>query len=167
MPTRILSLTLAAAVVMAAVQPTTAWARHGDPYGHWRGLGPHHHGHHPGFHGRHVGFGGHWRSSGHDVWAPLIVGGLIGAAVVGVSRVHAQPAPATVFVPLPPASHLTPAPVAPPLLAPTMVVPPVVVPPVVAPPPPTPPRVHYYCAPYRAYFPNVGECPSPWTLVPY
>lgn len=158
MPTRTLSMTLAAvALVVVAAQPTSAWARHGDHHGHWRSGGHHHHGHHPGFHGRHGGHGGHWRS-GRDVWAPLIVGGLIGAAVVGASQAHAQPAPATVFVPVPPSSHLTPAPVAPPL---------VVSPPVVVPPPPAPPRVHYYCAPYRAYFPQVPDCPMPWTLVPY
>lgn len=145
--TRPLAITLSAALLATAV-PGAAWAGHGD-HG-WRPAGPgwSHGGHHGHHHGRHHGHGG--------VWGPLIVGGLIGAAIVGASQAQAQPVPQPVYVPVPPASHLNPAPVAPPL--------------VVAPvslPPPVPPRVQYYCAPYRAYYPYVAECPVPWTPVPY
>ena len=82
------------------------------------------------------------------------MGGLIGAAIVGANSAHAQPAHPVVVPVAPPApSHFTPAPVAPPL--------------VVAPPQPVPPRVQYYCAPYRAYYPFVTNCPEPWYVMPY
>jgi hypothetical protein len=79
-------------------------------------------------HGHHRGHGGHG-----GVWAPLIVGGLIGAAIVGSGSAYAQP----------------------------------VQPVVVAPPQPVPPRVQYFCAPYRAYYPFVTNCPEPWYILPY
>ncbi|MCX7898144.1 MAG: hypothetical protein N2441_09755 [Rhodocyclaceae bacterium] len=45
--------------------------------------------------------------------------------------------------------------------------PPVVISPLVASPPPPPPtRYWYYCEPYRAYYPTVATCPTPWIAVP-
>lgn len=141
---RALAPTLAiTALALATALP--AQARHG---GHHGGHGWH--GGHGGWHHKHHGHHGHHRG---NIWGPLIVGGLIGAAVVGASTAHAQPQP--VVVPVAPAvpSHLVPAPIAPPL--------------VTAPLQPLPPRVQYYCASYRAYYPFVASCPEPWYVMPY
>jgi len=44
---------------------------------------------------------------------------------------------------------------------------PVVIAPAVTVPPPSPPGQYwYYCEPYRAYYPNVPDCPTQWRAVP-
>ena len=133
-------LSIAALALATALPAIPAYARHGD--GHGWGYRPpaHHHGHYRG-----------------GVWAPLVVGGLIGAAIVGASSAYAQPPAQPVVVPVQPAyppSHLVPTPVAPPVV-------------VMPAPQPVQPRVQYYCAPYRQYYPQVGTCPEPWYLMPY
>ena len=139
-----------AVCLVTTMAAATALPAHADRGGHgWRGG----HGHH-GYHGgpnRHHGHYGHR----HGVWGPLIVGGLIGAAIVGATA-HAQPVQ-PVVVPVQPVapvlpSHLVPAPSVPPLVP--------------APPQPLPSRVQYYCAPYRAYYPFVASCPEPWYVMP-
>ncbi|MBM3388507.1 MAG: hypothetical protein FJY26_03230 [Betaproteobacteria bacterium] len=140
---RIFALTLLSGLTWAGAMPA-----HADrgPHG-YRGVPGHHHA----YHGRHSHPGHHIRSRG-GVWGPLIVGGLIGAALVGASSAHAQPQ-ATVLVPVvPPASsHLVTAPAAPAL--------------VVLPPQPLPLRAQYFCAPYRAYYPVATSCPEPWYVI--
>ena len=137
--TRALALTVLASAVSLPAHADRGG--HGHGRGHWQHSGHHkHHGHH-----------GHHRGG---VWGPLIVGGLIGAALVGASQAQAQPVqPVVVPVAPPVPSHLVTAPVAPPL--------------VTAPPQPLAPRVQYYCAPYRAYYPFVATCPEPWYVMPY
>ncbi len=147
-----LSLTiLATALALATALP--AQAHHGGRHGGHAGHG------HPGHHGGH-GLAGGWghKHHGHhrgSVWGPLIVGGLIGAAVAHASTAQAQTQPPAVVVPWAPAvaSHLIPAPIAPPM--------------VIAPAQPAPTRVQYYCAPYRAHYPVVSSCPEPWYVMPY
>lgn len=139
-----------AITVLALATALPAQARHG---GHHGGHGWH--GQHGGWHHKHHGHHGHHGHHRGNVWGPLIVGGLIGAAVVGASSAHAQVQPQTLVVPVAPSvpSHLVPAPIAPPM--------------VTAPPQPLPPRVQYYCASYRAYYPFVANCPEPWYVMPY
>lgn len=175
---RPLSVSLAA-LALALAAPASALAGHGHGHGHfdWKptvthggyhgvmrydthpghGHGHRHGGHHRGHHGRHHG----------SLWGPLIVGGLVGAAIVGASQAHAQPAPPAVVLPVMPPSHLIPAPAVPPLHGSAWGAAPVAVAPISVPVPAAPPRVHYYCAPYRAYHPQVAECPAPWTPIPY
>ena len=142
---RALALSLVSAAALSAALPAQA-----DRGGHgYRGGHGGHHGHHG--HHRHHGHGHHRGHGG--IWGPLIVGGLIGAAIVGSSSAHAQPVqPVVVPVAPPVPSHLIAAPAVPPL---------------VAPPQPVPPRVQYFCAPYRAYYPFVTNCPEPWYVMPY
>lgn len=164
---RRLTLTLSmAALALATSLPAQASGRHGPGHDHgrWQPAPVYHGGAHGG-HGRHGGHHGHHGHHRGGSWAPWVVGGLIGAAIIGAANnSYAQPAPQPVVVPVVPAStvvypapapapHMVPTPAAPPLLA-TL-------------PPPNLPRAHYYCAPYRAYFPAVAECPVQWTLVPY
>jgi hypothetical protein len=105
----------------------------------------------PGHHHRHHHHHGHPGRGHAGVWGPLIVGGLIGAALVGANTAQAQPQPPVVVAP-PPPSHFVPAPVAPPM--------------VLVPTQPVAPRVQYFCAPSRAYYPAVASCPEPWYVMP-
>jgi hypothetical protein len=100
--------------------------------------------------------GGYWNGNhGHSgIWGPLIVGGLIGAAIVGSTSAQAQAAQPVVVPVVPPVpSHLVAVPAVPPV--------------VIAPAQAAPPRVQYFCAPYRAYYPYVANCPEPWYVMPY
>ncbi|MFM8737567.1 MAG: hypothetical protein ACKOGB_07865 [Betaproteobacteria bacterium] len=147
-PARPLALSLVLPIVSAAALamalPAHAGHRHHGGPGAYPGAYPGHHAHR----GHHVHHG-----RGHGgVWGPLIVGGLIGAALVGASTAQAQPQPHVVVPVAPPPSHLVPAPAVPPL--------------VVLPPQAPAPRVQYFCAPYRAYYPFVTHCPEPWYVMP-
>jgi len=144
-PARALALSLVSLAAIAAAVPA-----HADRGGYvHRGGHVVHHGH------RHVHVHRHVHHRGHGgIWGPLIVGGLVGAAIVGASSAHAQPVQPVLMPVAPPlSSHLIVAPTVPPV--------------VVAPPQVVPPRVQYFCAPYRAYYPFVTNCPEPWHVMPY
>jgi hypothetical protein len=145
---RTLALSLLSVAAVAIAVPAHAdRGGHGYRGGYWNGN----HGHygHPGH--RH-GHGHHHGRSG--IWGPLIVGGLIGAAIVGSTSAQAQAAqPVVVPVAPPVPSHLVAAPAVPPV--------------VIAPAQAATPRVQYFCAPYRAYYPYVANCPEPWYVMPY
>ncbi len=148
-----LVLPILSAAALANAIPAHAGHGHRAGPGAYPGAYPGHHAYrsHHGHHGHH-GHRHHGRGHG-GMWGPLIVGGLIGAALVGASTAQAQPQP-PVVVPAAPAlpSHLITAPAMPPLL--------------VFPPQPLPPRAQYFCAPYRAFYPFVTNCPEPWYLMP-
>jgi hypothetical protein len=147
---RTLALSLLSVAAAAIAVPA-----HADRGGHgYRvGYGPSHghHGHH-GHQGYRHGHAHHHGRSG--IWGPLIVGGLIGATIVGSTSAHAHAAQPVVVPVVPPVpSHLVAAPAVPPV--------------VIAPAQAAPPRVQYFCAPYRAYYPFVANCPEPWYVMPY
>ncbi len=125
-------------LAVSALALAAALPAHASGGGRWN--------HHGGYQGHHGNHGHHGHHGGHrNIWGPLIVGGLIGAALAN-SNANAYSAPQTLVVPVNP--HFIPQPLsAPPVSAP-------------------PPRAQYYCAPYRAYFPAVSSCPEPWYVMP-
>ena len=131
---------------------------------------------------RHGGHRGHGHGHGGGWVAPLIIGGVLGAAVTNSwasspRTVFVEPYPRTVYM-YPPvyltqppvyvtqptismAPSLPPAPVLP---TPTAVIPPIVATAPGAIPDASPP-VWYYCEQSKSYHPYVTECTSGWRAV--